>query len=129
MGFAALFSQTVDGLEFVAASEAVSGFAAVAAVIAGVTVMVRRQTGERQRPFLLGMGGAALISVLGTLMASLVDPDAGMTLTTAQRWSVMVVGFGLSGLALWLARNPVRFPQTFDGQVLMRSPLLNLIQR
>ena len=129
VALAALFSQKVDGSHFVALAEGLSGLAAVVAVVVGVTVIVRRQRGDRKRPYLLGMGVAAVVSAVGSLLAGLIDPDVGWTLTTTQRWSAIAVGFALAGVTLWFARNPVKFPPTFDGGPLTRSPFLNLTRR
>lgn len=129
VGFAAVVGSPADGSVFVSVSEAVSRFAFVAGVVAGVTVMVRRQRGDSRVPPLVGIGVAAAVVAAGTLAAALIDPDLGVTLSNWQRWAVVAVSSVLCAGALAAARNPIRFPDSFAPGNLARSPLVNLLHK
>lgn len=129
VGFTALVAEPADNSVFVSAADVFATLAFVAAVVAGVQVMVRRQRGDSRLPPLVGVAVVAGLFVAGAAASGLIDPDIGVTLSSPQRWAVVGVAWVLLVAALVAARNRVEFPDSFDAGNLARSPLAKLLRR
>jgi len=129
VGFNALVARPADDTVFVSATESFATFAFIAAVVAGIHVMVRRRRGDSRLPPLIGVAVVSGLFAAGSVAGDLIGTDLGATLSNAQRWVVVGVASALLVGALVAARNPVKFPDSFEAGNLAYSPLMRMVRR